>query len=82
MECICMASAMYVYYLDILCPTKSTCIIRHRNNNVCSIDVLDTRLDVMQRVSLCQRHAPYPFQLKFVCDLGSLMHVICNKYVK
>lgn len=64
-----------------LYPTsKQVCVICERNNNVSSMDVLDTAIGVIQNVSLCQRHTPYPFQMKFVCDLQSLMHAITNKY--
>lgn len=64
------------------CMPKSICILCERNNNVSSLDVLNVRLGVIQRVSLCQRHTPYPFQMKFVCDIESLMIAIFNKYKK
>lgn len=62
--------------------TPKGCTICTRTNSISRHLVLDSQIGVMQSLLLCSRHTPFPTEMKFVHDLGSMVSAIQSKYKK
>jgi hypothetical protein len=58
---------------------KRACIVCRKNMNIETFTLLDRRLGMLQTVSLCFKHRPWPHQMPYVYDLSSFRDAVVAK---
>ena len=56
-------------------PPKQ-CLVCHKRNGLEDVQVLEADAGFMCTLTLCYKHRPWDYQLKWVCDLDSLKHAL------
>ena len=59
-------------------PPKE-CLVCRKRNGLEDVEVLEADAGFMCTLTLCYKHRPWDFQLKWVCDLDSLKHALHKK---
>jgi len=59
--------------------TKSVCAVCSKNMNIETFSLLDRTLGIMQTVSLCFKHRPWPHQMPYVYDIASFRDAVVAK---
>ncbi len=59
--------------------TKCVCLVCRKNVNIETFSLLDRRLGIMQTVSACFKHRPWPHQMPYVYDLASFRDAVVAK---
>ena len=55
------------------------CLLCKKRNSIEDVEVLESDLGFLSTLTLCYKHRPWDFQLKWVCDLDSLKHALHKK---
>jgi hypothetical protein len=55
------------------------CLLCKKRNSIQDVEVLNADLGFLANVTLCYKHRPWDYQLKWVCDLDSLKHALQTK---
>ena len=55
------------------------CLLCKKRNSIEDVEVLESDLGFLCTLTLCYKHRPWDFQLKWVCDLDSLKHALHKK---
>lgn len=58
---------------------KSVCIFCHKNMNVETFSLLDRKLGIIQTVSACFKHRPWPHQMPYIYDVSSFRDAVVTK---
>jgi hypothetical protein len=59
-------------------PAKE-CLVCSKRNGLEDVQVLEADAGFLCTLTLCYKHRPWDYQLKFVCDLDSLKHALQTK---
>lgn len=59
-------------------PPKE-CLVCRKRNGLQDVEVLEADAGFMCTLTLCYKHRPWDYQLKWVCDLDSLKHALHTK---
>ena len=59
--------------------TKSACVICRKNMNVETFSLLDRTLGIIQTVTVCFKHRPWPHQMPYIYDISSFRDAIVEK---
>jgi len=58
---------------------KRVCVVCSKNMNIETFTLLDRRLGVLQTVSLCFKHRPWPHQMPYIYDIASFRDAVVAK---
>jgi hypothetical protein len=59
--------------------TKSFCVVCRKNTSLETFDLLDRKLGIIQTVSVCFKHRPWPHQMPYVYDISSFRDAVTAK---
>jgi hypothetical protein len=58
---------------------KCICVVCHKNINIETFTLLDRNLGIMQTVTVCFKHRPWPHQMPYVYDIASFREAVVTK---
>ena len=59
--------------------SKCVCLVCRKNMNIETFTLLDRQLGILQTVSVCFKHRPWPHQMPYIYDLASFRDAVVAK---